>query len=87
MTNQNEGSTVQEPNSERVMEEMETGDSVWRDRGDAFIETLAQIDDIAWAGIAKQSGEQEALDLARLGSDGRRMKFEAVAAKARDNQK
>lgn len=86
MTDQNESRSGVEPRSERVMVEMETGDSVWKDRAAAFIETLAQIDDISWADIAKQTGGQDALDFARLGPDGRTMKFEAAAAKARDEK-
>lgn len=87
LSDQNESRTGLKPNYARVTVEMETGDSVWKDRGAAFIKTLAQIDDIFWAGIAKQTGSQDALDLARLGPDGRRRKFESVTAKARDDQK
>ena len=87
MTDQNKSCTGPVLNLERGLVDMETSDSVWKDRGAAFIETLAQIDDISWAGMAKQTGKKDALDLARLGQDGRRAKFQAVAAKARDDQK
>ncbi|ONF42587.1 hypothetical protein BTO32_15380 [Marinobacter lutaoensis] len=65
---------------------METSDSVWKDRATAFMETLVQIDDISWAGMARQTDNKDALDFARLGRDGRRKQFEA-AAKAKANRK
>lgn len=83
MSDQNESRTGPKPTPKKGDAEMETGDSVWKDRAAAFIETLAQIDDISWADIARQTGGRDALDFARLGPDGRKMKFEAAAAKAR----
>lgn len=87
MTDDNESCTGSGPNSEKAVPEMETGGSVWKDRGAAFIDTLANIDDISWAQIARQTDNEDALDFARLGRDGRRKQFEAAAAKAKVNKK
>jgi len=86
-TEQNESCNDSKPNPAKAVAEMETSDSVWKDRASAFKETLAQIDDISWAQIARQTDNEDALDFARLGRDGRRKQFEAAAAKAKVNQK
>lgn len=87
MTDRDESSIRSKINSGKPMAEMEAGDSVWKDRAAAFMETLAQIDDISWAEIARQTDNEDALDFARLGRDGRRKQFEAAAAKHKSSQK
>lgn len=87
MTEQNESCNDSSPNPEKAVGEMETSDSVWKDRATEFMETLAQIDDISWAGMARQTDNKDTLDFARLGRDGRRKQFEAAAAKTKANRK
>lgn len=87
MTEQNENCTSSKPNPVKAVAEMETSGSVWKDRGAAFIETLVQIDDISWAKVARQTDNEDVLNFARLGRDGRHKQFEAAAAKAKANQK
>lgn len=87
MADRNENSIHSTNSSRKPLIEMETGDSVWKDRATALMETLADIDDISWAGIARQTDNEDALDFARLGRDGRRKQLEAAAAKAKANWK
>jgi len=86
MKDRNEAGPSPAPKPEKVLLEMETSDSVWKDRAAATIDSLARIDDVSWAGVAKTTGNPGFLDLARLGPEGRKLKFDTVAAKARDDQ-
>jgi hypothetical protein len=71
----------------RLLLALESSESVWKDRAAATHSILSQIDDVTWAGLASVTGNRSYLDLARLGPDGRKLKFAAAACNTRGEQK
>lgn len=68
--------------------DIETDDSVWKNCPAAFIDPLAQIDDISWSETARQTDNGHALSFAHLDCcDDRRKQIKAVDAKAKTSQK